>query len=162
MKLEKIIRNNSQGNKSYGEYSSNLSLDLKQIKNLTPELFLRALLLLGMRASTKKRLLVEPDLLNGDLVEMNRIVTKYDDVEYATNKSNKTVGAMAEDRCTEISGTEEEKPAWQQSGSRRAFSHPFSKPWYAECAEDKSGRTDCKFCGSPNHEITGCHVLAES
>ena len=92
-----------------------------------------------MRASTKKRLLVEPDLLNGDLVEMNRIVTKYDDVEYATNKSNKAVGAMAEDRCTEISGTEEEKPAWQQSGSRRAFSHPFSKPWYAECAEDKSG-----------------------
>ena len=34
LKLEKIIRNNSQGNKSFGEYSSNLSLDLKPIKNI--------------------------------------------------------------------------------------------------------------------------------
>jgi hypothetical protein len=161
-KLEKIIKGNSQGNKSYGEYASNLTLELQQIQGLTTEMFLRALLLLGMRASTKKRLLVDPDLLNGSLVEWNRIVTKIDDVEYQTNKGNKSVGALAEERCTEISGTEEEKPAWQQRPARKVFAKPFTKVWYAECAEDTRDRPDCKFCGSPNHKITSCHVLADS
>ena len=139
-----------------------MTLELQQIQGLNTEMFLRALLLGGMRASTKKRLLVDPDLLNGSLEELIRIVTKIDDVEYQANKGNKSVGALAEERCTEISGTEEEKPAWQQRSAKRVFAKPFTKVWYAECAEDERDLPNCKFCGSPNHKITSCYVLAES
>ena len=51
-----------------------------------------------------------------------------------------SVSAMAEE--SEISVTEDNGPPWKQRKSK--FEHPFSKAWYAECAMDKSGRTDCK------------------
>ena len=49
----------------------------------TPDLIIKALLLQGMGASTKKRLMVEPDILNGDLDHMIRITSKYDNAEYS-------------------------------------------------------------------------------
>ena len=71
----------------------------------TPEQHLKVLLMIGMRASTLKRLMVKPDLLNGDLDHMIRITSKFDDVEYSAGKE---VSAMAEE-TPEISGMEDTK-----------------------------------------------------
>ena len=100
-----------------------------------PDLVTKALLLLGMRASTKKWLMVEPDILNGDLNHMIRITSKYDNAEYSASKQGKSVGAMSEDN--ELAAAEENKAPWQKQGSsKRVWPHPFTKKWYQATDED--------------------------
>ena len=138
--MVKLIRENGQGNKAFEEYASTLTLSLGQFDVQIPELIIKALLLLGMRASTKKRLMVEPDILNGVLNHMIMITSKYDN-------AGKSVVAMSED--TELAAAEENKAPWQNQGGKRVWAHPFTKKWYQETKEDnertgQSDRPDCK------------------
>jgi acylphosphatase len=94
MKMAEIIKNHDQGKNSFAEYQSTLLLELGQCKTPLPDDWVKVLLIDGMRASTWKRLQVEPDLVNGPLPEFLRITSKYDTAEYIASKA---VGAIAQD-----------------------------------------------------------------
>mgnify|MGYP006146494985 FL=1 len=65
MKMAEIIKNHDQGKNSFAEYQSTLLLELGQCKTPLPDDWVKVLLIDGMRASTWKRLHVEPDFVNG-------------------------------------------------------------------------------------------------